>query len=127
VARLLRHQFEPVGHSAELGKRTGVHLPHRSAAVDLHCGFGNADIAGDLLAKATLRDVDHDFALPGAQRSESLLEVGQSFFVLAPNPVAREAELNAVEEVLIPEGLRQELNRTPPSLFAPTSGCRRAP
>jgi hypothetical protein len=48
--RLLRHQPEPVGHSAKLGKRMGVHLPHCPAAVDLHRGFGNADIAGDLFA-----------------------------------------------------------------------------
>jgi hypothetical protein len=64
--RLLRDQFEPVGHSAELGKRMGVHLPHCPAAVDLHGSFGDADIAGNLFAKATLRDVNHDFALSGA-------------------------------------------------------------
>jgi hypothetical protein len=35
----------------------GVHLPHRPAAVDLHRGFGNADIAGNLFAQATARDL----------------------------------------------------------------------
>jgi hypothetical protein len=44
----------------------GVHLPHRPAAVNLHCGFGNADIASNLFAQATPRDVNHDFALSGA-------------------------------------------------------------
>jgi len=43
VLRLHRHKLELVGHSAELGKRTGVHLPHRPAAVDLHRGFGDAN------------------------------------------------------------------------------------
>ena len=55
--RLLRHQLEPVGHSAKFGKRMGVHLPHGSAAVDLHGSFGDADIAGNLFAKATSRDL----------------------------------------------------------------------
>jgi hypothetical protein len=41
----------------------GVHLPHCPAAVDLHGSFGDADIAGNLFAKATLRDVNHDFGL----------------------------------------------------------------
>jgi hypothetical protein len=36
VLRLLRHKLELVGHSAELGERTGVHFPHRPAAVDLN-------------------------------------------------------------------------------------------
>src|SRR5260370_4253306 len=66
VLRLLRHKLELVGHSAELGKRTGVHLPHRPAAVDLHRGFGDADIAGNLFAQATACDLNHDLALPGA-------------------------------------------------------------
>src|SRR5271168_2404193 len=63
---LLRHELESIDHSAELGKRTGVHLPHRPAAVDFHRGFRNADIAGNLFAKATAGDVNHDFAFPGA-------------------------------------------------------------
>src|SRR5271170_3322779 len=64
VLRLLRHELELVGHSAELGKRTGVHLPHRPAAVDLHRGFGDADIASNLFTQATARDLNHDLALP---------------------------------------------------------------
>ena len=54
---LFRHQLEPVGHLAEFGKRMGVHLPHRLAAVDLHRGFGNADTARNLLAQAIPRDL----------------------------------------------------------------------
>ena len=53
--RLLRYQFEMFGHSAELGKRTDVHLPHRLAAVDLHRSFGDAQFASYLFAEATTR------------------------------------------------------------------------
>src|SRR5271156_5388848 len=50
VLRLLGYQFELVRHSAQLGKRTGLHLVHQTAAMHLHGGFGNADIAGNLFA-----------------------------------------------------------------------------
>src|SRR5206468_10126245 len=78
----------------------------------LHGGFGNADIARNLFAKAAVRDLNHDLALPGAQRREAFPEGGQSFFILPPSAIAREAELNGVEEVLITERLRKELNGT---------------
>src|ERR1700733_13087136 len=68
VLRLLGCQFELVRHSAQLGKRTGLHLVHQTAAMHLHGGFGNADIARNLFAKAAMRDLRHDLALPGAQR-----------------------------------------------------------
>ena len=66
ILRLLRYQAELGCHSAELWKRTGVHLPHRVAAVDLHRGFADTNIAGNLLAKTTPRDLHHDFTLSGA-------------------------------------------------------------
>src|SRR6266446_2102536 len=69
----------------------------------LHGGFGNADIARNLFAKAAVRDLNHDLALPGG---------GQSFFVLPPSAIAREAELNGVEELLITQRLRKKLNGT---------------
>src|ERR1700722_3480896 len=110
VLWLLGYQLEPVRHSAELRERTCVHLPHRPAAVDLHGGLGDADIAGNLLADAATRDLNHDFALARAQRPEARLEGGQSEVVLPPGTIAREAELNGVQEVLIAEGLGQELD-----------------
>src|SRR5215471_7209839 len=98
--RLVRYQLEPVGHSAELGKRTGLHLLHRPAAMHLHGGFGDADIVGDLLAQAAARHLNHDLALPGAQRGETLPELRQALVVLPPGTIAGEAELNGVEEIL---------------------------
>ena len=64
--RLVRHQLELVDHSAELGKRTGLHLLHRPAAMHLHRGFGDADIVGNLFAQAAARHLNYDLALPGA-------------------------------------------------------------
>src|SRR3954451_23654006 len=58
-------EVELCRHLAKLRKRTSIHFPHRLAAVDLHCGLGNTDIVGNLLAKAPPRDANHNFALPG--------------------------------------------------------------
>src|ERR1700730_15127216 len=77
-----------------------------------HGGFGNADIARNLLAKAAVRDLNHDLALPGAQRLEASPEGGQSLLILPPSAITSEAKLNGVEELLITERLRKELDRT---------------
>ena len=53
--RRVGHQFELARHPAELGKRTGLHLLHRSAAMNLHGRLGDADIVGNLFAQAAAR------------------------------------------------------------------------
>src|SRR6202521_1253317 len=78
----------------------------------LHGGFSKADIARNLFAKAAVRDLNHDLALPGAQRLEALPEGGHSFLFLPSSAITREAEPNGVEELLITERLRKELNGT---------------
>src|ERR1700754_5232383 len=98
------------GHSAEREKRASLHLFHQTAAVHLHRGFGDADIAGNLFAEATSRDLNHDLALPGAQRREALPEDDQTLFILPPDTIASETELDGVEEFLIAERLGQELD-----------------
>src|SRR5262249_39573988 len=88
-------------------------LMHRPAAMHLHGGFGNSDIVGYLFAKAPARYLNHDFALPRAQRGETLPEIRQSFLTFASCTSARKAELNGIKEVLIAEWLGQELNGAP--------------
>src|SRR3954451_18575077 len=62
VLRLLRYELEPIRHSAERGKRGCSHLSHQTAAMHLQGGFGDADIAGNLFAEPTPRDLKHDLA-----------------------------------------------------------------
>src|SRR5215469_10544018 len=111
--RFVGHQLEFLGHSTELGKRTGLHLLHRPAAMHLHRGFGDAEIEGNLFAEAPARNLNHDLALSGAERGEALSEVRQSLFIVPPRTIPRKAELDGIEEVLITERLGQELNGTP--------------
>ena len=66
-------QLENIRHSAELGKRTGLHLPHHVGAMHLHRGFGDADIVGNLFVETTGRDLDHDLTLAGAELSKRSL------------------------------------------------------
>src|SRR5215831_15276622 len=79
----------------------------------LHRGFGDADIVGDLFAQAAARHLNYDLALPRAERGKALPEVRQSLFIFSPRTIARKAELNGVEEVLIAERFGQELNGAP--------------
>src|SRR6516165_7693727 len=46
ASRLLWRQLEDVRHSAELWKRTGLHLSHQVGAMHLHRGFSDADVVG---------------------------------------------------------------------------------
>ena len=87
MLRLVGNQLEPIGHSAELGKGAGLHLLHRPAAMHLHRRFRDADIEGNLLAQATARDLNHDLALPRAERGEALPEVRQSLFIFPPRTI----------------------------------------
>src|ERR1700754_4736940 len=98
------------GHSAEREKRASLHLFHQTAAMHLHGGFGDADIAGNLFAEAAARDLNHDLALPGTERLESLSEGGQISFILPASTIASEADLDRIEKVLIAERFRQKLN-----------------
>src|SRR5580692_804509 len=60
VPWIVREQLELVGHPAELGKRTGLHLSHRPAAMNFYRSLGNSHIAGNLLAEAAAYDLKHN-------------------------------------------------------------------
>src|SRR5260370_17301283 len=80
--------------------------------MDLHRGFRDTEVVGDLLAEAAPHDLDHYLAFPWAQRIELRPERAQGLFILAPSTIASEAQLDRVDQVLITERLGQELNGT---------------
>src|SRR5262245_40457163 len=75
-------------------------------------GFGDANIVGNLFVEAPGRDLNHDFALAGAERFETLPKRAQGPITLAPGTIASEPGLDGVEEVLITEGFCEELYGT---------------
>src|SRR6266700_1633742 len=105
-------ELEFVRHAAQLRKRTSLHLSHQAAAMHLHGPFSETDIAGDLFAKAALRDMNHDLALARAQRFKTFPECSQCLFTCPPGTIASEADLDGIKKVLIAERLRQKLNGT---------------
>src|ERR1700722_3481952 len=110
VLLLLGYQLELIRHPAERRQRTGLHLVHQTTAMHFHSRLGDADVAGNLLAEAAARDLNHDLAFPGAQRAKACLELGQCLLALPTRTIASEADLNGVEEVLIAKRLGQELD-----------------
>src|SRR5580658_6008743 len=79
--------------------------------MDFHRGLADPDIACDLLVETPLCDVKHDLALPGCQRLEPLFQRSQRIFVFTTYTVARKTALNRVEQVLILERFRKEIDR----------------
>src|ERR1700739_1539825 len=80
--------------------------------MDLHRGFRDTEVVGEVVAEAAPYDLDHYLALPWAQRIEPRPERAQGLFILAPSTVASEAELDRVDQVLITERLAQKLYGT---------------
>src|SRR5262249_18796878 len=106
------HQIQDIRHPAELGKRTRLHLPHQVGAMHLHCGFGDADMAGSLLVQVTGHNMEHDVPLAGAKRVEALPERSQCPLALSTVAIASEAGIDGVKQILITEWLCEELQGT---------------
>src|SRR3954471_23586805 len=78
--------------------------------MNLNGGFADAEIEGNLLTEPPSYDLNHDFTFTGGQRFEALSERTQSSVVLTPGTIAREAELDRVQKLLITKRLFKELD-----------------
>src|ERR1700758_4090066 len=92
-------KLELIRHAAELRKRAGLHLSHQTATMYLHRPFRETDIGGDLLAKAALRDMNHDLPLARAQGFKAFPESSQILFTCPPGAIASEAGLDRIKQV----------------------------
>ena len=54
-----RKEMQLVDHPTKFGKRRRVELPHQVAPMNLHRGFGDAHLAGNLLVQATVSSTLH--------------------------------------------------------------------
>jgi len=80
--------------------------------MNLNGNFADAEIESNLLTEATPYDLDHDLAFTGGKRFEALSELTQGLVVLTPGAIAREAELDRIEKLLITKRFREELDGT---------------
>src|SRR3984893_10958946 len=78
--------------------------------MDLHRGFGDAQVAGNLLVQTPLSDLSQNCALARRQDFESRPERRQCFFILAAFTVSGEPNIHSVQEILVSERLREELD-----------------
>src|ERR1700738_1407360 len=78
----------------------------------LHGGLRDAHIAGNLFVEATGRNLDHDVALTGAKRVETLPERAQGFITLPAGTIARKAGLDSIAEILVTERFCEEFYGT---------------
>jgi hypothetical protein len=92
-----------------------MHLAHDLAAVDFHGDLADPDFVGNLLVEAASCDQSHDLTLPGGEGLEAGPQSGQGFFVLQPSAIAREAELDRIEQILVAKRFGKKLDRPAPS------------
>jgi hypothetical protein len=75
-------------------------------------GFTSTEFRRYLLIKHSGNDEAHHFALPDAQCVVSLAQLSSVSLLFADNAISSERPLNRVEQILVPEWLGEELNRT---------------
>src|SRR6266481_2353597 len=110
--RLFRCEVQLVGHPGQLRQGSRLHLSHDLAAMHFYSDLADADVEGDLLVEAASHHQGHHLALPGGKSLEARPQRGDCLFVLEPRAISREAQLDRVQQVLIAEGLGQELDRS---------------
>src|SRR5271165_7038458 len=111
LAGALYDKLELVGHSGQVGQRGGLHLSHDLTPVNLHGDFADSQFARNLLVKPTGDNLGHHLPLPRGQCFKTRSQNRHRLLVIETSPVARQANLDCIEEILISEGLGQELDR----------------
>src|SRR5216684_9029943 len=80
--------------------------------MDLHGDFAGPELRSYLLIEHARNHQAHDLALACGQRIVPLSQLGKLTLLLARHPVAIQSLVDRIQQVLIPEGLGQELYRT---------------
>src|SRR5262245_54350540 len=85
--------------------------------MDFYGDLTDADFEGDLLVQAAGHDQCHHLPLTRGQGLKARFQFGEYLLVLQPRAIARQAQLDRVQQVLIAEWLGQEFDRA--SLYRP--------
>src|SRR6202045_29277 len=109
--RLSPGEVQTVGHPGQFRQRSRLHLSHHLATMDFYRDFADADLVGNLLVETAGCDQGHYLTLAGREGLEARPQPGESFLVLQPGTVVHKAELDRVQQILVAEGLGQELDR----------------
>src|SRR5688500_9546856 len=102
---------DSVRHPYEDGERPRSHLLHDMLAVDLDRALARTQLSCDLLVEEPCHHERHHFPLARSQPTISTAQLGDLGPLLARVAVTFERLLNRVEQLLVTEGLGQELDR----------------
>src|SRR6266478_5802653 len=80
--------------------------------MDLHGDFAGSELKSYLLIEQARNYQGHDFALACGQRLVALSQLAKLTLLLARHPVAIQSLVDRIQQVLVPERLRQKLHRT---------------
>src|SRR5262249_22271362 len=100
------------GHPGQIRQRNGLHLSHDLSAMDFYGDLADADVIGDLLVEAASGHQGHHLTLTGRESLEAPPQRGDCLFVFHPRPISGEPELNRIQQVLIAERYREEVDRS---------------
>jgi hypothetical protein len=100
----------PIGYTHELRQGSGTHLPHDLTAMNLHRHLAQIELGGDLLVRLPVDDESHGLSLALSQGGVAPPQIGDESGVSAPFPIAPDRRLDRIEQVLILEGLGQEVD-----------------
>jgi hypothetical protein len=104
-------QLETLSHADEIGDGLSGHLAHHVAAVHFHCDFAGAEVFRDLLVEAARYDTRHDLAFAPSERRKPFAHLRQDVFPGASLAIVIERPLHGLDQLLLAEGLGQELAR----------------
>src|SRR5207253_1038163 len=94
----------------QFSHRLGAHLPHELAAMDLHGSLTDPDFSGDLFIEQARNYQGQNLSLPGCQRFQAFSQNSNFCLSLPSVTIPLQPDLNRVQQILIAERLRQELD-----------------
>src|ERR1017187_333176 len=99
-------------HSDQFRQGFSLHLPHYVAAVDFNSDFAGSELRSYLLIEHARDHQSHDLALAWGQQFVALPQFGKLTLLLMYRPGPIQSLINRIQQVLVPEGLGQEFDRT---------------
>ncbi len=106
-----RAQAQLQRHLHQIGEGARRHLAHGPGAMDFDGDLADPHLPGNLLVHQARGRQRHHFALTLAERGVALAQVVAALQRLALGAVHGNCRGHRVEEILVPEGLGQEVHR----------------
>src|SRR5262245_62022131 len=98
--------------SDQASDRGSLHLPHHVAAMQLYRDYADAEVERDLLVKAAIRHFSQNLTFACGEGVEPLEMLLHNPLFYAPGDIALDRGFDRIEQALVAERLRKEINRT---------------